>query len=47
MNSGTTLEILAPFDAHCAETEALDTEETNPGATRATTCDLFEGGLGI
>jgi hypothetical protein len=47
MNSGTTLDILAPFDANCAETEPLDTQETYPGATRTSACELFEGGLGI
>ena len=47
MNPATTPDTNVQLNVHCSETETNDNEQTAAGTTPSSTCDLFEGGLGI
>ncbi len=48
MNSGTTPDNLIPLAAHSTETENYDTQDIDTEVPPpSTTCEMFEGGLGI
>ena len=47
MNPAAMPDTQLHLNAHCSETETNDTEQAASGSTPPSTCDLFEGGLGI
>jgi hypothetical protein len=47
MNLAVMPDTLVQLNAHCSETQTNDNEQTDAATTPSSTCDRFEGGLGI